>query len=79
MTTMLLSKNLVRPSKVWARLEIAVPKAANTAWITPRIVLKMPWKTARIDPKAAVMVWKIPEMSEPRESTREGMIVICEE
>jgi hypothetical protein len=42
--------------------------------MTPRIALKMPWKTARLEPRAAVMVLKIPAIREPSESKREGMV-----
>ena len=71
-----LSKNFVKPSKVCASEEIAVPTVANAAWMTPKIVLKIAWKTAKIEPSAAVIVWKMPATRLPRESTREGMIAM---
>ena len=44
---------------------------------TPKMALKMPWKTAIMDPSAAVMAPKMEEMKDPMESTREGMLSVC--
>ena len=44
--------------------------------MTPRMALKRDWKTARIEPRVAVMAWKMEEKRLPRDSTREGMIAI---
>jgi hypothetical protein len=53
---------------------MVVPTAANAVEMTPRMALKIPWKTARIDPSVAVIVWKMLAISDPIESTREGMV-----
>jgi len=76
MTTMLPKRNLTKPSKVCARPEIAVPRAAKAVWMTPRMALRRDWKTARMDPKAAVIVWKMDETREPSWSTTEGMFAV---
>ena len=47
----------------------------NAVPITPRIVLKIPWKMERIAPRAAVIVLKIPAKRLPIESMREGMLI----
>ena len=44
--------------------------------MTPRMALKRDWKTARIEPRVAVMAWKMEEKRLPRDSTREGMIAV---
>ena len=59
-----------------AREEIAVPTAANAAWMTPKMVLKIAWKTVKIEPSAAVIVWKMLVTRFLRESTREGIIAM---
>ena len=71
------SKNLTRPSKVCARPETAVPTVARRVWKTPRMALRMDWKIAMMEPRAAVMLWKMEEMSEPSWSTAEGMFAVC--
>lgn len=71
----LLNKNFVKPSKVCANPLMAVPTAAKAVEMTPSMALMIPWKTARIDPRAAVMVWKMPAIREPRESMREGIFL----
>jgi hypothetical protein len=53
-----------------------VPTAAKADEMIPQTVLNRDWKTARIELKTAVMAPKIEEMKLPRESTREGMIVV---
>jgi hypothetical protein len=65
---------LSKPSNVCARPEIIVPTAAKAVEMTPRMALKRDWKTARIEPRVAVMAWKMEEKRLPRDSTREGMI-----
>ena len=68
-----LSRNLNKPSNVCA----AVPRAANAVWMTPRMALRMDWKTATMELSAAVMAWKIEERREPSWSTREGIFVVA--
>lgn len=70
-----LNKNFRRPSNVCARPETIVPIAENALPMTPRMVLMIPWKTARIEPMIAVMPWTIEEISDPRLSRKEGMFV----
>ena len=73
MKSNLLNKNFNKPSNVWAKLAIVVPMASNAVPMTPKMALKIDWKTARTEPSAAVMVWKIPATRLLRDSTREGI------
>jgi len=76
MTTMLLRRNLRRPSKVCAKPEMVVPTAEKAVEITPRMRLRICWKTATMEPMTEVMAPKMEEMREPMESTREGIFAI---
>lgn len=72
-----LSRNFSRPSKVWASPAIMVPTAETRLCTTPRMVCRMPWMTARMEPRIDV---KTPTMDEMREETldaREGMLALA--
>lgn len=62
-----------------ARPAIAVPTAEKAVPMTPKIALMRPWKTAMMEPRAAVMVWMMPPIKFPMESKKEGMFVYCYE
>ena len=53
-----------------------VPTADNAVCMTPRMALKIDWKTATMEPRTAVMAWKMEEMKFPRDSTREGILYL---
>ena len=73
----LLNKNLNKPSNVCARPASVVLMASNATPMTPKMALKIDWKTARIEPSAAVIVWKIPATRLLKDSTREGIVALC--
>lgn len=54
-----------------------VPMAEKAVPMTPRMVLKMDWMTAKMEPMIAVMALKIEEIREPRLSRREGIVWFC--
>jgi len=54
-----------------------VPIAERKVSKTPRIALKMPWKTATMEPRTAVIAPKIEEIKDPSESMREGIAAVC--
>tara|TARA_R110002060_G_scaffold71759_1_gene80367 strand:+ start:32 stop:361 length:330 start_codon:yes stop_codon:yes gene_type:complete len=74
-----LNKNFKTPSNVCANPEIIVPAAEKAEPMTPKMVFRMVWKTARMEPMIAVMPFTMEEMREPRLSRREGMfaVVVC--